>query len=486
MPDEKRLAMIDRIRLLALLLAVPLIGFGAAEGIRARLNSGLRSVIQRENPDLTGSELAHITVDLLCREFSSELPELCGMNNNLNLLSRVSIGAGAVGLLLLLLIHIAGRVARNNRTLLVFLFTPGLYLTALVLIGLIILHAAIAIVTLFYISVVFPELPYPRIILALSVGALIGVIAMIRGLFSTIRKARTFVIGKSLRREHAPDLWMLVEEAAQRLGSLKPDHIVVGLDPNFFVTEADVASLSGSLKGRTLYCSLPLCRILSVEELTSVIGHELGHFKGQDTKFSRYFYPIYAGTVSALATLHATQQGFSSIPMLPAIAVLSYFLESFSVAERRLSRERELEADRVGASLTSPRALASALVKLHAFIGLWEGWEGIIAALMRQGIALENISQGYADLVLQNARPEALQGIAEGRLAHPTDSHPPLAVRLQSLQIGLDDAANDALAVRPPQAAITLIPDAEKLEEEISQVYCLLLARRLGISVGKG
>jgi Zn-dependent protease with chaperone function len=279
---------------------------------------------------------------------------------------------------------------------------------------------------------------------------------------------------------------MLVEEAAQRLGSLKPDHIVVGLDPNFFVTEADVASLSGSLKGRTLYCSLPLCRILSVEELTSVIGHELGHFKGQDTKFSRYFYPIYAGTVSALATLHATQQGFSSIPMLPAIAVLSYFLESFSVAERRLSRERELEADRVGASLTSPRALASALVKLHAFIGLWEGWEGIIAALMRQGIALENISQGYADLVLQNARPEALQGIAEGRLAHPTDSHPPLAVRLQSLQIGLDDVANDALAVRPPQAAITLIPDAEKLEEEISQVYCLLLARRLGISVGKG
>jgi len=453
--------MIDRIRLLALLLAVPLIGFGAAEGIRARLNSGLRSVIQRENPDLTGSELAHITVDLLCQEFSSELPELCGMNNNLNLLSRVSIGAGAVGLLLLLLIHIAGRVARNNRTLLVFLFTPGLYLTALVLIGLIILHAAIAIVTLFYISVVFPELPYPRIILALSVGALIGVIAMIRGLFSTIRKARTFVIGKSLRREHAPDLWMLVEEAAQRLGSLKPDHIVVGLDPNFFVTEADVASLSGSLKGRTLYCSLPLCRILSVEELTSVIGHELGHFKGQDTKFSRYFYPIYAGTVSALATLHATQQGFSSIPMLPAIAVLSYFLESFSIAERRLSRERELEADRVGASLTSPRALASALVKLHAFIGLWEGWEGIIAALMRQGIALENISQGYADLVLQNARPEALQGIAKGRLAHPTDSHPPLAVRLQSLQIGLDDVANDALAVRPPQAAITLIPDAE-------------------------
>ncbi|WP_448592708.1 M48 family metallopeptidase [Thermoflexus hugenholtzii] len=469
--------MVARIRLLAMLLAVPLVGFGAAEGIRARLNSGLRFAIQREYPGLTGPELARITVDLLCQEFSSQLPELCEMNSSLKLLSRVSIGVGAAGLFLLLLIYVAGRVARSNRTLLVFLFMPGLYLTALALIGLIIFHAAIAIVASFYGSIVFPELPYPRIILAISVGALIGVIAMIRGLFSTIRKARTFVIGKALKREHAPDLWILVEEAAQRLGSLKPDHIVVGLDPNFFVTEADVVSLSGSLKGRTLYCSLPLCRILSVEELTSIIGHELGHFKGQDTRFSKYFYPIYAGTVSALANLHATRQGFSSIPMLPAIAVLSYFLESFSMAERRLSRERELEADRVGASLTSPRALASALVKLHAFIGLWEGWEGIIAALMRQGITLENISQGYADLVLQNARPEALQGIANGRLAHPTDSHPPLAVRLQSLQIGLDDVATDALAVRPPQAAITLISNAEKLEEEISQVYYLLLTR---------
>lgn len=28
------------------------------------------------------------------------------------------------------------------------------------------------------------------------------------------------------------------------------------------------------------YCSLPLCRILTAEELSAIVGHELGYFKG--------------------------------------------------------------------------------------------------------------------------------------------------------------------------------------------------------------
>jgi Zn-dependent protease with chaperone function len=126
------------------------------------------------------------------------------------------------------------------------------------------------------------------------------------------------------------------------------------LDPNFFVAEGEVICLSGRLNGRTLYCSLPLCRILSEEEFTSVIGHELGHFKGQDTKFSERFYPIYRGTASSLAALQAAgREGSGSVALLPAIAVLSYFLESLSVAESRLSRDRELAADQTASTVMS-------------------------------------------------------------------------------------------------------------------------------------
>jgi Zn-dependent protease with chaperone function len=52
-----------------------------------------------------------------------------------------------------------------------------------------------------------------------------------------------------------------------------------------------------------LYCSLPLCRILSGSEVSAVIDHELGHFKGLDTNFSESFYPIYCGTASAIGAL---------------------------------------------------------------------------------------------------------------------------------------------------------------------------------------
>ena len=69
--------------------------------------------------------------------------------------------------------------------------------------------------------------------------------------------------------------------------------------------------------------------------------HEFGHFKGQDTKFSERFYPIYRGTAASLAALQAAAgEGSGSIPLLPALAVFSCFLECFSIAESRLSRER--------------------------------------------------------------------------------------------------------------------------------------------------
>jgi hypothetical protein len=61
---------------------------------------------------------------------------------------------------------------------------------------------------------------------------------------------------------------------------LMPETVVIGVDPTFFVTEAEVVTLSGRLWGRTLYCSMPLARILTVDELTAIIGHELGHFRG--------------------------------------------------------------------------------------------------------------------------------------------------------------------------------------------------------------
>ncbi len=153
------------------------------------------------------------------------------------------------------------------------------------------------------------------------------------------------------------------------MGARPPDAIVAGLEPNFYVTEANVICLDGKLKGRTMFVSLPLCRILSLGEMRAVLGHELAHYKGLDTRFSQRFYPIYRGATQGLVNIasgFSEKGGAGQLVLLPAFATLSYFLDSFSESEKAISRERELAADKEAANIDSARNLAIALAKLHA------------------------------------------------------------------------------------------------------------------------
>jgi Zn-dependent protease with chaperone function len=470
--------------LFALILGIPLIGFAVAEGIQAHFNSQLRSALRERFPEQSEAAISKVTFDQICIKPSPELRDICQTNWNLNLMSSASIGSGAVGLALLLMIRLAGNVSRTNRTLLLMVFKPGLYITAIILIGLIIVNASVAIGAIYYGESILINRIHVGIMAIIGIGALGGISVMAKNLFSLVRNAKTFVIGASVTREEAPELWRIVDNIADRLNALRPQQIVVGLEPNFFVTEADVVCLNGNYSGRTMYCSMPLSRILTTSEFSSVIGHELGHFKGLDTKFSIGFYPIYRGTVSSIALLHETGgEGSASIALLPAIAILSYFLECFSVAESRISRDRELAADQVGASITDAATIGTALVKIHAFSGLWNALQDAAKEALQKGKAFTNASKVYADAVAEQANIKVLDGIAETHLSHPTDSHPPLGVRLESLGITVKGVSGAALVVSPSEPAISYIDRYEQKEEEISGAYQMILANQYGIDV---
>lgn len=274
----------SRVWLFGLILGIPLIAFAVAEGIQAHFNSELRTALRQRYPNADPTAISNFTVDRLCQHPEPAFREICATNANLNLMSNAALGAGAVGLALLLIIRLAGDSARNSRKLLLFLFKPGLYLTPLMLIVLILVYAALAMGAIYYGESVLIGRIHVRIIGVIGLGApLVGVFVLARSVFSLIKKAQTSVIGTAMSRDEAPKLWGMVAQLSDKLGALRPENIVVGLDPKFFVTEADVLCLSGNLSGRTLYCSLPLSRILSTAEFSSVIGHELGHFRGLDT-----------------------------------------------------------------------------------------------------------------------------------------------------------------------------------------------------------
>ena len=415
-----------------------------------------------------------ITLTALCDDPDTDLAEVCSTYSNLELMRSGSVFAGVSGLILIVIITLAGLFARISRRVLLVVFKPGLYFTAIVLVGLVLVHALIAIGSLWYIGSWIGRIPIGFIGL-IGLGGFVGVLVLANNMLRIVKKAQTSVIGLPLSRSRAPELYRNIERIAQRLGALAPHNIVIGLDPNFFVTEANVVCLGDKLSGRTLYCSLPLCRIMSIGEFDAVIGHELGHFKGLDTKFSEKFYPIYRGTATSLAMLQQNE-GASSLALLPAIAVLTYFYDAFATAENTHSREREFAADNEGAIATSAETLASALVKVHAFAPYWSRFQDAAIEAIQDGKYYVNASEVFAEAITRKADDNVLVGIAETHTSHPTDSHPSLAARLESLNVPLQSVASQSLDVQPETPANSLISEVALLEQEISETYQMVLA----------
>lgn len=475
----------NSLMVLLVVLSIPVVGYWAANGSQGLLDSQIRDALRDEFPAFQDdSRVSRVTADALC-----DLPQLSGENlcqtaSNLALIKRASIVSGMIGVLLLAVIWLAGRLTRMRRRLLLYVFKPGLYVTALALIGLVITYGGIAIGAIYYGESLLVGRVHLGLIALIGVGALGGVAAIITNSFRIIHKVETTAVGTTVSQDEAPGLWGTVEDVAESIGALMPDHIVLGMEPNFFVTEGNVICLDGTLTGRTLYCSLPLMRIMDEEEATAVLVHELAHFKGEDTKFSRRFYPIYRGTQDSIESLWETGgEGWKLLVLLPAIAVFRFFLNSFARAEREIGRAREIEADAEAAAVCGRATLGSALTKVHAFSPAWPVIQEQLIELLRNGQMFRNLGAQFAATVNDAAAPKVLEGVTEQRMTHPTDSHPPLAKRLEALDLSIGELESRALRVSPENSAIGLVTRGDELEAEISDAYQVVIAQRLGINL---
>jgi Zn-dependent protease with chaperone function len=248
------------------------------------------------------------------------------------------------------------------------------------------------------------------------------------------------------------------------------------MEPSFFVTEAEVSSLAGELKGRTMFVSLPLSRMLTLDEWSAVIDHELIHFKGLDTRSSKSFYPLYRGTEEALMQLadfsEEGQSALVSFPVLPGLAALDHFYTCFATAENTISRERELAADAVAAETSGRDAIASALVKIHACAPVWDSYVRRLQGFLKMGReCAARQSVAFVDHVAAADLPKLIKDLPKTRTAHPTDSHPPLGVRIDALGVDLAEVAETARVIKPADLAALLLTDIDKLDEVLSRAH---------------
>jgi heat shock protein HtpX len=163
----------------------------------------------------------------------------------------------------------------------------------------------------------------------------------------------------------APQFYRMVRELAQRAELPMPRvYIIDEQAPNAFATgrnpqNAAVAATTG------------IMRVLSERELRGVMAHELAHVKHRDILISTVSATM-AGAISMLANFAMIFGGRDSEgrPANPIVGILVMLLAPLaaSLIQMAISRSREFEADRGGAEISGdPRALASALEKIHAY-----------------------------------------------------------------------------------------------------------------------
>jgi heat shock protein HtpX len=159
----------------------------------------------------------------------------------------------------------------------------------------------------------------------------------------------------------APQLYGMIQNLAARAGLPTPRvYLIDSPHPNAFATGRDpehaaVAATTG------------LLGLLDREEVAAVMAHELAHVMNRDTLIMTMTATI-AGAISMLANFGMFFRGGDGRGNILAL-LLAVIVAPFAamIVQLAISRTREYGADRGGAAISgNPRALASALAKLHA------------------------------------------------------------------------------------------------------------------------
>lgn len=471
--------MSNRIKVLMIvmlsLLAIPVIGLIIANNISDKYDSMFNEAIAKEYKVAESDVIkTGVTLHKLCATDTSKgLAEVCEYVDYIDYLKQGSFYTLILGIGLLAFVYLMKIGIGLDRARLALFFSPIATIAITVVSVSILLQSVILIYGFYITEVVYTEHYHPKVILILAVGAMIAIYALTKALFSALKSAPMFVFSEKITNENGSKLIKLVDEIATKIGATPPKNIIVGLEPNFYVTAGKVAIAETGevLEGTTMYLSVPFLSIFSKDELSAVIGHELGHFKGEDTAYSMRFYPAYKKLYNALNNLQQDDAESQSIFSAIALAPLSFVLNEFSTTERTIGRARELEADKAGSSVAGNIPLISSLLKVSEFSPVWGALRQHNIDTLNEGNVFNNLSNLYLDVSENRFENLDFEASSEQLLttiqSHPTDTHPTINERMQSLNVESKDINKDLL--KPSKTSLAeYLDNADELNEKLT------------------
>lgn len=305
----------------------------------------------------------------------------------------------------------------------------------------------------------------PKLILIMAVGAGLAVFLVVVAIFR--RPSMDFEVeAEEILEERAQELWACVRRLCKRLQTSPPDHILAGIDANFFVTEHEVRVGGRTLSGRTLFVSVSLLRLLERSEAEAVLAHEMGHLLGGDTGHSKRLAPMLSHFGDYLQALY---EGGMTRPLFYFMAA---YRGLFELSLGRSRRASELAADRLAAGATSGQDIARSLVKVGAYASFRARVEAKLFAQDEQQASVA-IAQRVAHGFSEYARSEVVHDDLQGAVTpHPFDSHPPLAARMENVGVQLKPADMAQVLLEPVTSSwVDTLLDAEAIEARLWGIY---------------
>lgn len=290
-------------------------------------------------------------------------------------------------------------------------------MSVLILVG----QGALAAVTFYYATTLLLQVYFPKLLIFMLAAVGYALYRIVRALLSNAESALHEPTSEAVTEEAAPLLWQRVKEIAQKLDTTPPDSILVGMNTSFYVTEFPIVHSAGFVTGRTLYLSAPMMQVMSSDDVSAIIGHEMGHFKGEDTVMTRELSPRITKSENTLT--HLREAGIVGMPALYAMLA---FRNLFEKTISTFKRERELAADTYGVSVTNREVSALALVR---YCYQSEAYDAAMREHMIHGTNMDEVLPRFQDEFRVN--DAFWKALATHGLPHPFDTHPPMTLRLE-------------------------------------------------------
>ena len=364
-------------------------------------------------------------------------------------------------------------------------------LTNFVIYGLLFYLAAVVIIFIFCFFLFLNELLGLKIIfivigISLSLSFFYIFPPLIKGVYGFTKINYIPKIGVSLNKKDHNKIFSVVSDLSKKINAKMPKNIVLGLSTDFFAISKDLKVFNGieekHLSNETLYLSIPLLRILTIKELEGIIGHELGHFQGDDTIYAIKFAPIFRRLNQHFVALdeefEKQKKELGTDPFLIKITIFPFIFlfNEFSRKREKISKAEELKADKYGADASeSAKVFITALSKLYIYDLVWNSTKAKFEETARDEVKnnVINLSLDFVEdskqLLKKDKLKLYLKNLQFFEQLHPCDTHPLLEERMMNLNVKMDEISNKSLANFLPSAA-SLIPNIDLIEENLTVV----------------